>query len=122
MARTAKPGAGADVVPLNSAARKAIITQTLQQLETLEAERKGTSDLIRELKAIKIKGELGMKISDWNIFKRLHALEGGDRDELLATVREGFDALGVGAQLDWVEAAERVASGESKVPAAATPE
>ena len=67
-----------------------------------------------ELKAFRqkaVKADLGMKIGDFNIALRLYKLEGDDRDQLLATVRETFEALGVGDQLNWVEAAERMTAG-----------
>ena len=122
MAKQARPGDGADVVPLNSQARDAMIVSTIKELDALDVEKQAISDKIREIKMSNIKGTLGMKIADFNIARRLHALEGGDRDELLSTVQETFAALGVGQQLDWIKAAERVATGESKVPEAPTPD
>lgn len=122
MARSATSGVSADVIPLNSAARATEIVAVIKELAALDDQRAEISTEINKLKQQRIKGGLGMKIADFNMARRLYALEGGDRDELLATMRETFDALGVGSQLDWIEATNRVASGESKVPEAAVPD
>jgi len=118
----------------NSNARKNTIQEACRDITALEAERKAVSDKITALKQKTIKADLGMKVSDFNIALRLYKLEGEDRDELLRTVRETFEALGVGEQLDWLEADERAtnrttekddsagekgAAGAGSVPAAA---
>jgi len=91
----------------NSGARSQTIQDVCRRLTALESERKAISDDIRSLKQTEIKGNLGMKISDFNVALRLYQLEGDDRDELLSTVRETFEALGIGEQLDWLKADER---------------
>tara|TARA_Y100000310_G_scaffold328422_1_gene396525 strand:- start:355 stop:696 length:342 start_codon:yes stop_codon:yes gene_type:complete len=107
-----KPNGGGS----NSESRKATITDVMQSLAGLEAQRKSLGEQIREIKQIKIKGELGMKIGDFNIAMRLYALEGEARDELLDTVRETFEALGVGEQLDWIAASNRAGSSAGGAP------
>lgn len=99
----------------NSKARKDIIIDVCRKVSDLEAKRKEIGAEISAIKNKRIKGDLGMKVGDWNISYRLYQLEGKDRDQLLATVRETFAALGVGDQLDWLEAAGRV---EALVPTA----
>ncbi len=91
----------------NSAARADTIRDAIRELASLEAERKSISEQIREIKQIKIKGELGLKIGDFNAAMRLYGLEGDARDTFFDTLRETFSALGVGAQLDWISAQER---------------
>jgi uncharacterized protein (UPF0335 family) len=88
----------------NAKARKKVIVNTIRRLEALEAERKLVSEQIAEIKAKEIKGDLGMKITDFNVARRLYALEGEDRRELFATLRETFSALGAGDQLDFIDA------------------
>lgn len=87
--------------------RPALIKSTCAELDRLEGERKELSDKISKLKNENIKGKLGMKIADFNITRRLYSLEGDNRDQLLATIKEGFDALGAGDQLDFIAAMER---------------
>lgn len=45
-----------------------------------------------------------MKIADFAAVYRLYKLEGDDRDAALDAIREGFKALGIGEQLDFVDA------------------
>tara|TARA_Y100000310_G_C20568932_1_gene756971 strand:+ start:407 stop:754 length:348 start_codon:yes stop_codon:yes gene_type:complete len=92
----------------NSNARKQTILEVCATLDDLDAQRKQISDKAREVKNKRIKGDLGMKISDFNIARRLYSLEGDHRDEMLDTIRETFDALGVGEQLDFIAAGERM--------------
>lgn len=56
--------------------------------------------LMEERKKIKgrIKAELGWKVADFNAMKRLADLEPEDRDQMLDTIRIGFDALSIGMQ------------------------
>lgn len=90
--------------------RKTIIIDVIRRLSILEAERKALSDEMREIRNREIKGDLGMKLSDFNVARRLYLLEGDDRRQMLSTIRETFDALGVGEQLDWITATERAAA------------
>jgi len=63
---------------------------------------------IGEVKAKLIKGDLGMKIADFNTLLRLYKLECEDRDELIDVLREGFRALGIGESMDFVAAMEKM--------------
>ena len=88
--------------------RRAIIQGICREIDQIDGEIATLRQQKAEVKS-RIKGELGMKVSDFNVALRLYKLEGEDRDAMLDTVRECFDALGVGDQLDWVAAAERQA-------------
>lgn len=80
-----------------------VIKDVCAQILTLEDRRSSISEQIRSLKNEKIKGDLGMKIADFNLAFRLYKLEHEDRDETLDTFRRVFSALDLGQQLDWVQ-------------------
>ncbi len=94
----------------NSKVRADIIIEVCRKVSTLESKRKLIGEEIREIKNKNIKGDLGIKIGDFNVAYRLYQLEGEARDQLLDTIRETFAALGVGQQLDWLEVSQRVSS------------
>ena len=100
----------------NAQIRKRIINDVVREIANLEAKRKEISEEIRTIKQKKIKGDLDMKIADFNAVMRLYSLESEDRDKYLSTLQETFDALGVGDQLDFIAAAER-ASGANEAAA-----
>lgn len=104
------PGKGHNSGSRSKAARKKIIRAACQKITNLQAQRDGINADIREVTNTEIKGALGMKVGDFKIALRLYQLEGADRDQLLDTVRETFNALGVGEQLDWVTASQRAAA------------
>lgn len=91
----------------NSSARADTIREVCQRVTSWEAEAKAIRAKITAEKQKRIKGDLGMKISDFGVALRLHQLEGDDRDLLLDTIHETFKALGVHEQLDWVTASQR---------------
>jgi len=91
----------------NLTARKEQIKDVCRKLQNLTDERDGINADIRELKNSVIKGDLGMKLSDFNIAFRFYQLETDDRTQLLDTIQECFEALGVGDQLDFVKAMEK---------------
>lgn len=90
----------------NVGVRADVIRAACRDITALEAQRKKISEGIRSIKQTRIKGDLGMKIGDFNAALRLYQLEGDARAQLLATVRETFEALGCGEQLDWLKASE----------------
>lgn len=96
-----------------SSNRKETIISVIKRVSALEAERKTIGEDIRSIKNTLIKGELGLKIGDFNIAMRLYSLENEDRDELLDTIHETFNALGIGDQLNWLDASERLVAGAS---------
>jgi hypothetical protein len=90
----------------NSAARAELIREAVRVLAEKEREVQAINADIREYRQQHIKGELGFKLSDWAAIYRVSQLEVEDRDILLDTLREGFDALGIGQIVDWVDAAQ----------------
>jgi len=94
----------------NSAARAETIRAAARYINERHADLKAIREEVAAYKATHIKGDLGMKISDFNALLRVYQLEGEDRDEFLDTLREGFAALGIGGQMDWVAEAERQAA------------
>lgn len=88
----------------NAGERAEIIRNACREITSLEAERQTIGEQIREIKQARIKGDLNMKIGDFNAALRLYKLEGEDRDQFFDSLRETFEALGVGAQLDFVDA------------------
>lgn len=88
----------------NAKARRGIIKKAMKQITDLEAQRKEIGESIRAVKQKLIKGDLGMKIGDFNAALRLYQLEGDDRDQFFDTLKETFEALGAGGQLDFVDA------------------
>jgi uncharacterized protein (UPF0335 family) len=87
--------------------RAATIRDTCQRVEKLDEEIKALQADRRGLIKDKIKGDLGMKIADFNIAYRMYQLEQEDRDTMVDTMRECFSALGLGDQLNWLDAAEK---------------
>ncbi len=87
----------------NAKARKAIINEVIREVTELEEQRKKISQEINALKHTKIKGDLNMKIADFNAALRIYKLEAEDRDEFLDTLQETFEALGINGQLDFIE-------------------
>lgn len=94
----------------NSQARAGLICEACRKITALQDKRAAINAEMSEIKNTDIKGALGMKVADFQIALRLYQLEGRDRDQLLDTVREIFNAQGVGEQLDWITASERAAA------------
>src|ERR1700723_1092400 len=94
---------GGGTASLNVANRAEVIRQVCCDLANLETERKTIGARISELKQKRIKGDLGMKIADFAVAYRLYGLEQDDRDTLFDTLRETFEALGVGTQLGFLD-------------------
>jgi len=91
----------------NSVARADLIRESAGHIAMLEAKAKAINAEIRKYKIEVIRGHLGFKIADFNAVCRISQLDAADRDQLLECVREGFQALGLGGSVDWVDAAER---------------
>lgn len=87
----------------NSQSRAQTIQECVREITKLEAQRRSIAEKIREIKQSRIKGELDMKIGDFNAALRLYQLEGEDRDQFFDALRETFAALGIGGQLDWLD-------------------
>ena len=90
----------------NSEQRRNTIKSACAEISELEEQRKEIGQQIRTIKQKRVKGDLGMKISDFNAAYRLYLLEGDDRSQFFATLRETFRALGVGDQLNFLDVPE----------------
>lgn len=90
----------------NSVMRKDIIKEVNDELTVLENQKSEITEKIRTLKQEKIKGTLGMKVSDFNHARRLYNLEGDERREAMETMRECFVALGLTEEdMNWASKA-----------------
>jgi len=92
----------------NAALRAETIRDVYRQLQDLEAQRAEISSEISDLKNVRIKGDLGMKIADFNLGYRLYKLEGDDRKTAFDAIHEAFAALGIGEQLSMFSVAEKI--------------
>lgn len=94
----------------NAGARADTIRAAVAWLAERQAEVKALNAEIAEYRQKHIKGDLGFKIADWNAIYRVSQLEIEDRDKLLDTLREGFEALGIGEQSSFLGAMEETAA------------
>ena len=90
----------------NTGERADIIRSAIRYIEDRESEIRSIREDINEYKSKYVKGDLGFKLSDFNAIMRVAKLERDDRDTFIDTLREGFEALGIGGVVDWVAAAE----------------
>lgn len=88
----------------NQPDRKDAILDVCRRIENLEGEISALQEDKRNLKNEVIKGQLGMKVSDFNVAYRMYKLEQEHRDTMLDTMRECFQALGIGGQLNFLDA------------------
>jgi ribosome modulation factor len=100
-AENVEHGGGKKLTPVE---RQKIIRMVIQECRSLTAEAQSINAQRRELLNKHVKGDLGMKIADFNSVLRLSSLEDDDRDVYLATLRETFAALEIGQQLDFLNA------------------
>lgn len=91
----------------NSAARAEIIRSACREIADLEKDREAIGAQIREIKQKRIKGDLDMKLADFGAVYRLYGLEDDRRDQFMDTLRECFEALGVGGQLNFLDATKQ---------------
>jgi hypothetical protein len=100
-------GGDQGAVPLsNSAARHEVIRRAMREVSQLEAKRKAINADIKEVKNRLIKGDLGYQLEDWKLLQRFYDSEQAQRDATIDTLREGFAALNIGEQLNWVATVE----------------
>lgn len=90
----------------NSKDRQRIIKEVCRQLAEIDGQKKQLNEDRAEIVNTRIKGHLGMKAADFAAAFRLYKLEGDDRAKFFDTLRETFDALGVGEQMDWLDGEE----------------
>lgn len=113
------PGPGHN--QMNKDERAKIIRNVCAFVSKKKKERDEISAEIRTEVNTKIKGLLDMKIADFNAALRMYDLEDDDRDLMMDTIRETFEALGVQGQLDWVDIAKRADKVRSSDEASADP-
>lgn len=87
----------------NSKARHETIRTAMRKVAELEAERREIGAEIKTVKQTLIKGQLGFELEDWKMLQRLYDVDQERRDKTIDTLREGFAALGIGEQLDFVK-------------------
>ena len=91
-------------VPANSAARAEIIREACQTCEEFERQIDGLKAEIKAVIETRVVAGLGMKKRDFALARKLYALDQSDRDGTFDAIRECFAALGVGGQLNWLDA------------------
>ncbi len=100
----------------NFGARRDTIRAAVNWIAERQAEVKALNAEIAEYKQKHIKGDLGFKLADFNAIYRVSQLEVEDRDKLLDTLREGFEALGIGEQASFLDAMETTLDKIEKTP------
>lgn len=86
--------------------RADILKEAMREIIAGEADIAALRESISEIKHEKIKGKLGMKLSDFNVLKRAYLMEDKDKKVFLDTLREGFAALEIGEQASFLDALE----------------
>ena len=97
------------VEEMDAQSRAGIIQAAVRFITDKQAEIKTIREELNEYKQKHIKGDLGMKLADFAAVYRVSQLEVEDRDHLLDTLREGFAALGIGEQSDFLGALDKAA-------------
>ena len=90
----------------NSAARAEIIREAHETITEYEKQIGGLKAEIKAVVETRIVAGLGMKKRDFAFARKLVELDHEERDTLQDSIREVFSALGVGMQLNWLDAAE----------------
>lgn len=88
----------------NTGARAEIIRSACRYIADQQAAIKEIQADIAEYKSTHVKGDLGMKASDFAVILRAYKLEDDNRDSFIDAIREGFAALGIGGQGDFLGA------------------
>lgn len=92
--------------PDNSSARAATIREVCQTIEELDRQIDGIKAERKAVIETRVVADLGMKKQHFATAYKLYQLDQGERDSLQDTIRECFLALGVGEQLNWLDAAQ----------------
>ena len=90
----------------NAKARKEQIVKAFAEYEKLHAERKDIGAAMTEITG-RIKEDLAISPAAFKNAFKLWQMEDHDRDNLLTQMRECFDSLGVGQQMDFLTALAR---------------
>src|SRR5258708_30539262 len=92
----------------NAKARKTIIRDVMRQLDDLEGQIATLQAERTKIRNTRIKGDLGMKVANFNVLRRFRALEEEDRADLFDVLREGFKALAIGVQSSFLDPLDAV--------------
>lgn len=95
----------------NSEARAATIREVCQTIEEYDRQIEGIKAERKAVIETRIVADLGMKKQHFATAYKLYQLDQGERDSLQDTIRECFAALGVGEQLNWLDAAAQAVTG-----------
>lgn len=88
----------------NAAARASTIREACETIAELDRQIEGIKAERKAVIETRIVADLGMKKGHFATAYKLYQMDHGDRDELQDTIRECFSALGVGQQLNWLDA------------------
>lgn len=91
---------------VNADARRDIINNTIREVRAIDGRVKTLQAERREIINTRIKGDLDMKVADFAAVLRLTGLEDENRAKFLDTLRETFVAVGLGGQLNFLDAIE----------------
>ena len=90
--------------------RTSTIQAACRELDKMEEEIKELNDAKSAYRNKYIKGDLQMKLGDFDAMRRIYNMAEDRQGEYLDALREGFKALGVEGQLDWIKIDERIDS------------
>lgn len=90
----------------NSAARAVTIREVCESVAEYDRQIDGIKAERKALIETRIVAELNMKKAHFAAAYKLYNMDNDDRDELQDAIRECFSALGVGHQLNWLDAVE----------------
>lgn len=93
-------------VPMNSEARHETIREVCESVAEFDRQIDGIKAERKALIETRIVAELGMKAKHFTAAYKLYQLDQDERDEMQDAIRECFAALGVGQQLNWLDATE----------------
>lgn len=89
----------------NSAVRAETIREVCETIGELDRQIDGIKADRKAIIETRIVADLGMKKAHFATAYKLYQLDQGERDTLQDTIRECFGALGIGEQLNWLDAA-----------------
>lgn len=91
----------------NSAERAETIRDACQEIDEFERQIDGLKAEIKAIIETRIVAGLGIKKRDFALARKLHKLDHDERDGLFDSLRECFAALGIGEQLNWLDAEQQ---------------
>lgn len=92
----------------NMDARTAKIQEVCTELDRMDEEIDILNEERRTYRKKHIKHGLDMKLGDFDAMRRIHGMKEERKNDYIDVLREGFSALGVEEQLDWITADARI--------------